>query len=110
MISVSFTHAQEKNETKLEKKGDLTLVTYYHNNGEIQQKGAFNSDGKLQGEWTSYDDNGKKVAIGTYDNNRKVGKWFFWDGDSLKEVDYIDSKIVSVNKWDNKTEVVVSNK
>jgi len=107
MLSVSFTYAQE---TKLEKKGDLTLVTYYHDNGEVEQTGAFNADGELQGEWSSFDTNGKKMALGTYQNNRKVGKWFFWDGDSLKEVDYIDSKIVSVNKWDNKTKVAVSNK
>ena len=110
MLSISFTYAQDKKETKLEKKGDLTLVTYYHDNGEVEQTGTFNADGELQGEWRSFDANGKKMALGTYQNNRKVGKWFFWDGDSLKEVDYIDSKIVGVNKWDNKTKVAVSNK
>ena len=110
MLSVSFTYAQDKKETKLEKKGDLTFVTYYHDNGEVQQKGAFNVKGKLQGEWTSFDINGNKVALGTYDNGKKVGKWFFWEGESLKEVDYIDSKIVNVSQWDNKTKVAVSNR
>lgn len=110
ILSASFTYAQDKKETKLDKKGDLTLATYYHDNGEIQQTGAFNVDGELQGEWASFDNTGKKVALGTYDNGKKVGKWFFWNEDSLKEVDYIDSKIVSVNNWDNKTKVAVSNK
>ncbi len=110
MLSVAFTYAQDKKEPKLEKKGEVTLVTYYHNNGEIQQKGAFNDDGKLQGEWISFDNKGKKVALGNYENGKKVGKWFFWNGNSLSEVDYIDSKIVNVSEWDNKTNVAVNNK
>ena len=51
-----------------------------------------------------------KVAKGNYEAGKKVGKWFFWEGDSLQEVDYIDSKIVSVNKWDNKTKLAVRNR
>jgi antitoxin component YwqK of YwqJK toxin-antitoxin module len=110
MLSVGFTYAQDKIEPQLEKKGDLTLVTYFHENGEIQQLGMFNADGKLHGEWTSFDTEGNKVAVGNYEAGKKVGKWFFWTGDSLKEVDYNNSKIVSVNKWDNKTKVAVRNK
>lgn len=108
MLSVGFTYAQNNTEPKLEKKGDLTIATYYHDNGEVQQKGAFNADGKLQGEWTSFDADGNKVAVGTYEAGKKVGKWFFWEGDSLQEVDYIDSKIVTVNKWNNKTKVAIN--
>jgi len=108
MLCVGFTYAQDKIQPKVEKKGDTTLVTYYHDNGEIQQTGAFDVNGKLQGEWVSFNSEGNKVAVGTYEAGKKVGKWFFWEGDSLKEVDYIDSKIVSVNKWDNKTKVAVN--
>lgn len=110
MLSVGFTYAQDKKETIIEKKGDLTLVTYFHDNGEIQQTGAFNLKGRLHGEWKSYDTSGNKVALGNYENGKKVGKWFFWDKDSLKEVDYIDSKIVNVSKWNNKTKVAVRDK
>jgi antitoxin component YwqK of YwqJK toxin-antitoxin module len=110
VFCVGFTYAQDKKNPKVEKKGDLTFVTYYHENGKIEQTGLFNEEGKLHGEWTSYDLEGNKVTVGTYDTGRKVGKWFFWEGDSLKEVDYIDSKIVSVNKWNNKTKVAIRNK
>jgi antitoxin component YwqK of YwqJK toxin-antitoxin module len=110
MLSVGFTYAQVENQPKLEKKGEVTLVTYFHDNGEIQQTGAFDANGKLQGEWTSFDAEGNKVAVGNYEAGEKVGKWFFWQGETLKEVDYIDSRIVSVNKWGNKTKVAVSNK
>ena len=107
MLCTGFTYAQDKKEPKLEKKGDLTLVIYYHDNGEVQQTGAFNSDGKLQGEWTSFDEEGNKVAVGTYEAGKKVGKWFFWQGDTLKEVDYKDSRVVSVNNWDSNSKVAV---
>lgn len=110
MLSVCFTYAQDKKELKLEKEGDFTHVTYYHDNGEVSQKGTFNSEGKVHGEWKMYDITGTKIALGSYENGKKVGKWFFWEGDSLKEVDYIDSKIVSVSKWDNKTKVAVRNR
>ncbi|NRD18894.1 nicotinic acid mononucleotide adenyltransferase [Winogradskyella eckloniae] len=110
MLSVSFTYAQDKKETKLEKKGDLTIATYYHESGEVAQTGAFDADGKLQGEWTSYDVDGNKVTVGTYEAGKKVGKWFFWEGNSLKEVDYIDSRVVNINKWDNKTKVALRNR
>jgi len=110
MFCVGFTYAQNEKNPKIEKKGNLTLVTYYHDNGAVEQTGMFNEIGKLHGEWTSYDLEGNKVTVGTYDSGKKVGKWFFWEGDSLKEVDYIDSKIVNVNKWNNKTKVAISNK
>ena len=110
VFCVGFTFAQDKKNPKVEQKGDLTFVTYYHENGKIEQTGLFNEEGKLHGEWTSYDLEGNKVTVGTYDSGKKVGKWFFWEGDTLKEVDYIDSKIVSVNKWNNKTKVAISNK
>ncbi|MEO1033436.1 MAG: nicotinic acid mononucleotide adenyltransferase [Bacteroidota bacterium] len=108
MVSVSFIYAQDQQEPKLEKKGDMTYMTYYHDNGEVSQTGAFNAEGKLHGEWKSYDLNGNKVTIGNYDNGKKVGKWFFWQGNTLKEVDYIDSKIISVSQWDNKTKVAIN--
>lgn len=110
MLCVGFTYAQDKNEPTLKKEGDNTAVIYYHENGEISQIGMFNAEGKVHGEWKMYDLEGNKIALGSYENGKKVGKWFFWEGESLKEVDYIDSKIVSVNKWDNKTKVAVRNR
>ncbi|WP_111684823.1 toxin-antitoxin system YwqK family antitoxin [Winogradskyella tangerina] len=110
MMCVSFVYSQDTKEPKLEKIGDQTFITYYHDNGEISQTGMFNADGKVHGEWKSFDAEGNKLALGNYDNGKKVGKWFFWQGNSLKEVDYIDSKIVSVNQWDNKTKVALNNR
>lgn len=107
-ISTSI-FAQADKEVKLEKKGDLTEATYYYDNGSIEQQGTFNADGQLHGVWTSYDIEGNKVAKGQYVEGKKHGKWFFWAGDSLKEVDYVNHKIVSVNEWNDKTKVAVQN-
>lgn len=89
--------AQESNNVKYDKKGDLTEATYFYADGNIQQQGTFNEEGKLHGVWTSYDVNGDKLAVGNYENGRKVGKWLFWSNGSLKEVVYTNSRIVSVN-------------
>jgi antitoxin component YwqK of YwqJK toxin-antitoxin module len=37
---------------------------------------GFTKNGKLQGEWISFDSNGNKTAMATYDNGQKSG-WFF---------------------------------
>lgn len=107
-LCVGFTYAQDKNEPKLEKKGDLTQVTYFHDNGIVEQKGAFDINGKLQGEWTSFDVEGNKVAVGTYEAGKKVGKWFFWADDTLREVDFVESKIANVNEWKNESKLAIN--
>lgn len=101
---------QENDKVKVEQKGDLTEATYYYDNGSVHQKGTFNEEGELHGEWTSYDTEGKKLAVGKYVNGQKHGKWFFWTNEVLREVDYLNSRITSVNEWKGKTRVAVRNK
>ena len=110
MLSVTLTFAQETPKVDLKKDGDLTIATYYHDNGVVAQQGTFNKQGDLHGVWTSYDVNGNKVTVGNYVNGKKVGKWLFWSGTSLKEVDYVDSRITSVSEWTDKVQVAVNNK
>lgn len=108
-FSGTIAFAQNTQKPTLEKNGDLIEATYYHENGEVAQTGFFTLKGKLQGEWKSFDENGKKIAVGNYENGKKVGKWFFWESNLLSEVDYSDSKIKDVNQW-KRTSTVVSNK
>ena len=83
---------------QLEAVGNLVKATSFHDNGKVQQVG-FYENGKLQGEWTSYDTDGNKVAIAVYDKGQKTGKWFFWNNATLSEVDYSNNKIASVKSW-----------
>ena len=106
LFSVSFINAQE-NKVQIEKTDNGYEATYFHDNGEVAQKGTLNSDGELHGIWKSYDVNGNKVALGNYDNGKKTGKWFFWSADKLTEVDYKDFKVEKVNQWANKTQLAI---
>jgi antitoxin component YwqK of YwqJK toxin-antitoxin module len=100
--------AQNLNQPKLETKGTLTVATYFYDNGSVQQEGAFNKNGALEGVWTSYDFEGNKLSQGNYSNGIRTGKWFFWTDNSLKEVDFVNSKIVNVNEWSRKSELAIS--
>lgn len=97
VFATSFVYGQKGMDQKLNKETNLIEATYYHDNGMISQTGTFNLDGKLHGEWLSYDQNGQKIALGSYDNGLKTGKWYFWSGDSVKEVEYSNNSIASVD-------------
>ena len=98
---VSF--AQQERDLKLNKDTNLIDVTYYHDNGVVSQTGSYTLDGKLQGEWFSFNTAGKKIVSANYDNGQKVGKWFYWNNETLKEVDYSNNAIASVNEWTSKS-------
>lgn len=101
--------AQENRLLKVNNDTKLIEAVYYHENGEVQQKGTYTIEGKLHGNWYSYDVNGKKIAAAKYENGSKVGKWFFWTDDVLKEVDYNTNAIVSVVEWSNDKVLVAKN-
>lgn len=114
MLSVAFVSAQDEElslkegNRKYKVKGDLVEVTIYNDNGTIEQHGFF-KDKKLHGTWEFYNKQGKKIALANYLEGKKVGKWLFWNKDTLKEVDYTNNMVASVNEWTEKT-LVVSNK
>ncbi len=109
MLSAGFTYAQKERSLELNKDTNLIEVVYYHDNGEVSQTGFYNLDGKLQGEWLSYCQEGKKLISAKYDNGVKVGKWFYWNDNTLKEVDYSNNAIASVNEWTDSSTVLASN-
>jgi len=103
-----FSVAQTEQGPKLEVRGDMVLATYFHDNGTIHQQGFFSKDGNLNGLWTSYDPQGKKVSQGYYSNGIKTGQWLFWTEDTLKEVDFVDSKIINVSEWQQKSDLALN--
>jgi len=108
MISaVSF--AQKERTLKLNQDTNTIDVVYYHDNGQISQTGAYTLDGKLHGEWLSYDVKGDKTALAKYDQGEKVGTWYFYQKDVLQEVNYTNNRIVEVTTWNDKRSQVVSN-
>ena len=101
-----FAMAQDNDPKPVfEKDGDLIKGTFYYEDGSIRQEGTY-KDGRLHGEWVSYDQNGEKTALANYENGKKSGKWFFWTENKLTEVDYQNSMIASVNSWKNENSIV----
>ncbi len=84
-------------EPKLEVVGQLVKATYYYENGAIAQEGFF-KNGKLEGNWTSYEVNGNVKDVAHYADGKKTGKWSFNNqGLNTTTVDYLDNQIVAVN-------------
>ena len=105
-LAASWAYSQEKVEKKYNKETNLVEATYYHDNGMVSQVGTFNTAGKLHGEWTSYNTQGEKVAVGTYENGLRTGKWYFWADDTLREVEFNNNQIASVTEEPNTTGIV----
>lgn len=100
-------YGQEKKPTfKAEK--DLVKATYYYEDGSIKTQGYF-KDKKLTGQWVNFDKSGNKTQVGHYKNGKKVGKWFIWGKDSLKEINYEDNVIASVNVWKPESKIALNN-
>ncbi|RYJ41399.1 toxin-antitoxin system YwqK family antitoxin [Flavobacterium beibuense] len=108
LLSACFVTAQETPKPKYELESQTVKATFYYDNGQVKQQGYYNKDGKLHGQWVAYNEDGTKQAIGEYVNGEKTGKWFFWTGSILNEVDYNDSRIADIKKWSK--EAVVLNK
>jgi antitoxin component YwqK of YwqJK toxin-antitoxin module len=95
----------------LEPFGKKLKATYFFENGQVQQEGFF-QNGKLEGTWVSYDEQGNKTSSGEYKKGVKTGKWFFWTQNNenaftnLNEVDYSNNRIASVKNW--KREAIVN--
>ncbi|MEZ4816625.1 MAG: nicotinic acid mononucleotide adenyltransferase [Flavobacteriaceae bacterium] len=94
-----FTYAQNSKEPSYKVNGNLIQATLYHDNGVVAQTGFYTQEGKLQGEWVSFDAMGNKTATAFYDNGNKVGTWTFYNGDEMNVVEYSDSKISQVKTW-----------
>ena len=105
LLISACTFAQAKKPI-LEQEGNLVKVTYYFDNGQIQQQGYF-KEGKLDGSWVAFDEKGNKKSIGEYTKGEKTGKWFFWSDKALSEVDYSNSRVASVKSW--KQDALVKN-
>ncbi|WP_088340158.1 toxin-antitoxin system YwqK family antitoxin [Robiginitalea sediminis] len=106
-LMIGFGLQAQTSEPVVEKEGKSVKATYFHENGEVAQVGYF-LNGQLHGEWKMYDVQGRKIAMGQYVEGKKSGKWFFWSGEGLKEVDYNNNQIASVTQWNNGEAVAIN--
>lgn len=104
LLFIGTIFAQESKPV-LELFGKKIRATYFFENGNIQQQGFF-ENGKLEGVWVAFDEQGNKISMGEYNKGVKTGKWFFWTqenqgvvSNNLLEVDYSQNKIAEIKNW-----------
>lgn len=94
-------------EPTFEAEGNIVKATYYFEDGSVSTQGYF-LDKELTGEWTRFDREGNKTQIAYYDQGEKVGKWFVWGKNSLKEINYSNNTVVNVNLWKHESKLTAS--
>lgn len=87
-LFTTISFAQKERTLNLNKETNLIEVVYFHDNGEVSQTGTYTAEGKLEGEWLSFDEKGTKQVTAYYKNGKKVGKWVYMIEGKIKEVDY----------------------
>ncbi|MCF8302400.1 MAG: hypothetical protein K9I94_03920 [Bacteroidales bacterium] len=75
-----------------DKEGNISQA-YIFKNGQIIGEGIIKENGKKNGSWVSYYQNGKIKARGTYDDNVKVGKWTYY---------YPNGQVEQTGRYNNK--------
>jgi antitoxin component YwqK of YwqJK toxin-antitoxin module len=74
------------------------LYTEWYENGQKDEERTY-KDGKEDGKWTSWYDNGRKWFEETYKDGKLDGKWTYWfeSGQKKSEETYKDGKLDG--KW-----------
>lgn len=109
VMITSLALAQDNKRNTYFLDGNVIEATIYHANGMVAQTGYYNKENKLTGEWVSYDLQGNKTAVAEYNNGEKVGTWYFFSNNNIKEVSYMDARVAKVVTWKSSdTQLVVN--
>ncbi len=100
-LSIS-TYSQTKYLPKTETKGNLQEITLYYENGTIMQHGFYTKEGKLHASWESYNADGTRKCLATYNNGVKVGVWTYWNKDKVTKITYENNKVLKIEEFDAK--------
>lgn len=108
MISLATLGFSQEKQPSYTAEGDLIKATYFYEDGTIKTQGFFKNK-KLTGEWVRFDKSGKKIQIAYYNEGKKVGKWFVWTDESIKEINYKNNAVASVKVWKPEPSVALGN-
>ncbi|MHB1107503.1 MAG: toxin-antitoxin system YwqK family antitoxin [Lutibacter sp.] len=100
MLFCITAFSQEQKITYQKMENDLVKATYYFadNSDVVEREGYFNKEGKLHDTWISYDLQGNKTAIATYNNGVKEGVWTYIKIDKITVVTYNKNKITHIEE------------
>ena len=102
----SVVFAQNSKKPVYVKKGDLIQVTHFHDNGKVKEQGFYKNK-LLHGKWVVFNAQGDKKVMAFYDQGKKVGKWFMWDKDGLKEINYENNAVASIQSWKEGSKIAI---
>ena len=102
MISLATQLGYSQERTDYKKERNLVLVTSYHDNGKLAQKGYLKNN-KLHGEWISYNLKGDKLAQGSFIAGKKEGNWIFWESNQITEVTFKNNLAIDKVVWERET-------
>jgi antitoxin component YwqK of YwqJK toxin-antitoxin module len=78
-------------------------LTQWYENGKGQKRleKTF-KDGRENGYWASWDENGLKMEEGNYKNAKEDGNWTFWYANGQKKRDgtFKNGEMISIECWD----------
>jgi antitoxin component YwqK of YwqJK toxin-antitoxin module len=79
--------------------------SFWHENGEQRAVGSFDAEGRRQGGWHSFHDNGKRAEKGDYNEGDKQDAWTSWYPHGQKETkrEYVSGVLEGkvTNWWGN---------
>lgn len=101
LFSVSI-YSQTKYLPKTETKGDLQEITLYYENGAIMQHGFYTKEGKLHASWESYNLDGTRKCLATYNYGVKIGTWTYWNDNKVTKIEYDNNKVVKIEEFEVK--------
>ena len=90
-LFTSLAFSQKERTLTFNEDTNLIDVVSYHDKGKISQTGSFTAEGKLEGNWLSFDKKGNKLVSAYYKNGNKAGKWIHWVDGEKKIVRYTDN-------------------
>ena len=107
IFSMSFVGFSQNKEPTYKAEGDLVKATYYYEDGNVKTEGFFKNK-KLTGEWTRFDKKGNITQTAFYEKGEKVGKWLVWNKGVLKEINYNNNVIITVNRLKTESKVAIN--
>jgi len=103
----NITHITEQNGVYTKKFSDeIVNGRVFQMYGDMKVSLGKMKNGKKDGKWTLWHDNGQKKYEGTYKYGEKDGKWTWWYENSQfrtqksNEWNYKDGKLISSKSWD----------
>jgi len=80
------------------------LFKTFDDKGNLKTTQVYNSEGKKEGTYKYFRNNGKVMTVGTFQNGKEVGEWIYKDENLIRRAQIIfkKGKVLDHNLWNEK--------